>query len=520
MKRSIRFGLLFGFAFLASCVSARCETVDGFVTSLNSPNDFYLGALHVAVAPRATCSTERFKYQVTTKPKSRYLLFATFHFALREHPVPASMTPAPCDSLNLHLGSRVSLVGQGGAPGDFTANSIVVWLVQDQIANFRKSPEKLEGGAIIEEPPDVHRTAQGWAGHLWLDGYPLSLSSQIALLTAPAETDIVFDFSGWAGLPRYFATPKPPSSAQPVSADLFRVNSSVIYHALRTPNDRISATRLRLWPNEISDGETKYRKAATVIVQPPSYQPAIAGKVSFQYRKSLEILPDQAVQDWVSSLGNELVPPYQRSLPKSDPTKIDFRFYVVRGSQSALTDASISVGGLRFRERPTIEDAAIAMPDGLVFIPDSTLSRIRNSAQMAAILSYAITTVLQKHAYLTSRSLRNSGAVGDWTPYYAFAILKDEQALRIGIRQMYLAGYDIREAPFGWALAAGKTVANPLIDPAPPNNQIPWYTTYAFNYISQFYSDVDYSKLKRGEREYAQFLDELRKADPEAFDNK
>ncbi len=33
-------------------------------------------------------------------------------------------------------------------------------------------------------------------------------------------------------------------------------------------------------------------------------------------------------------------------------------------------------------------------------------------------------------------------------------------------------------------------------------------------------SGVDLSKLKRGEADYAQFLDELRKADPAAFDTK
>ena len=44
-----------------------------------------------------------------------------------------------------------------------------------------------------------------------------------------------------------------------------------------------------------------------------------------------------------------------------------------------------------------------------------------------------------------------------------------------------------------------------------------FYATYAVNYISKLYPDVDYSKLKRDRRGYQQFLEELRKADPEAF---
>ena len=99
----------------------------------------------------------------------------------------------------------------------------------------------------------------------------------------------------------------------------------------------------------------------------------------------------------------------------------------------------------------------------------------------------------------------------------AFLTRQNEQSIRIGIRQMYLAGYDIREAPYAWAVAQGKPVSNPVIDSKEPDKEIPWYAAYAFDYISKYYRDVDYSKLKRGEREYQQFLQELRKADPEAF---
>jgi hypothetical protein len=101
-----------------------------------------------------------------------------------------------------------------------------------------------------------------------------------------------------------------------------------------------------------------------------------------------------------------------------------------------------------------------------------------------------------------------------------FLLWRDEQAIRIGIRQTYLAGYDIREAPFAWAAAIGKPFANPLRDSAQSATGVPWYSAYAFDYISRFYSDVDYSKLKRGEAEYAQFLKELRKVDPAAFEQK
>lgn len=68
-------------------------------------------------------------------------------------------------------------------------------------------------------------------------------------------------------------------------------------------------------------------------------------------------------------------------------------------------------------------------------------------------------------------------------------------------------------------VAQGKPINNPLIDSKHPDKEIPWYAAYAFDYLSQYYQDVDYSKLKHGDAEYQQFLGELRKADPEAFED-
>ena len=165
--------------------------------------------------------------------------------------------------------------------------------------------------------------------------------------------------------------------------------------------------------------------------------------------------------------------------------------------------------------RPSFDDAAIAMPDGLIAIPDSTLARLRSNAQLASILSFAITQVLQRQLLVTIRSHQYFGGIYNLPsgPYFDI-VFRDEQLLRIGIRQMYLAGYDIREAPFAWAVAQGKPVNNPMIYSKHPDKEIPWYAAYAFNYISQYYKDVDYSKLKRGRAEYRQFLEELYKADP------
>ena len=122
---------------------------------------------------------------------------------------------------------------------------------------------------------------------------------------------------------------------------------------------------------------------------------------------------------------------------------------------------------------------------------------------------------MQKQSFISWPFINKAARIdGNQSVIHTVSFFRNQQLLRIGIRQMYLTGYDIREAPFAWAVAQGKAVANPVINSKHPDKEIPWYAAYAFNYISQYYKDVDYSKLKRGRAEYQQFLKELYKADP------
>ena len=138
---------------------------------------------------------------------------------------------------------------------------------------------------------------------------------------------------------------------------------------------------------------------------------------------------------------------------------------------------------------------------------------MHNRAQLAMLLSAAIVAVIQKQDFNNAPPYFHFGP-------YMFAnvnyIWQIKQEIRLGIRQMYLAGYDIREAPYAWANSPSDLDRNPTVAlrGLPDQFSIFWYAAYAFNYISQYYADVDYSKLKRGEKEYQQFLQELYKADP------
>ncbi|MGC9293442.1 MAG: hypothetical protein ACP5EP_12110 [Acidobacteriaceae bacterium] len=262
------------------------------------------------------------------------------------------------------------------------------------------------------------------------------------------------------------------------------------------------------------------------------YKNTIPRLISVGYGEPLSIIQSQPVQEFVYELGMKLLQQCQPESARYGKSKIAFRFYVV-GSSHALSMKKLSTvdGALPYNfsdwgrgeytyKKSNFYDLAtdntIAMQNGLILIPDQVLSRLHNQAQLSALLSYSIVSFLQG-------SLLKSAIAVEGTDQYDRLHRFDEmlqinqQVLRAGIRQMYLAGYDIREAPFAWAVAQGKPVNNPIINSKDPDKEIPWYAAYAFNYISQYYKDVDYSKLKRGEKEYQQFLEELRKADPEAF---
>ena len=515
--RKIRFLLV-----ILTCLTAplSAATKNGFITNISTPMAFDVGTLHVVMNAQTKCETGMLEYDIETKQAVHSVILAWEDFILQQRPTSTSIISKPCDALSLNVGSRVSLIGDI-QPGSeiFASTHVVLYTVQNRkIITLVQNKKELKWAGLLEENPQVHQTAQGWIGKMWLDGYPMSVTPLTRFLAAPADTRIVYDFFGWSfynSHPQIRAESRATSSIPVFSRNLFQPNTWVFYHAAQAADGSINATQLRLWPNQVNIKEKKYWKQFAAKIQPPSYSSHSSGSIKFKHLRAIQILPDQAVQNWVSKLGMELIPPYQKSLPETDASKIHFSFYVVQATASTLHNEAIMVGGLRALKNPNFQDVVVAMPSGLILIPNSTLSRIHNKAQLAAILSYAITTVLQKHAYFVSISLRNTGNA-DWGAYAqgSFAIFRNEQKLRIGIRQMYLAGYDIREAPFAWAVAQGKPVNNPVIDSKHPDKEIPWYAAYAFNYISHYYKGVDYSKLKRGEREYQQFLQELYKADP------
>jgi hypothetical protein len=535
--RRVRCCLFLAWVSFLLGVSAWCEAIDGFVTRISGPTQFEVGDIRVIAGQQTSCAVETVDERIMFEKEGHW-----YNLRLRiasQHPIAESIVAKACDDLKLAVGTPASLRGERGGDGAFRATRIVALrMVDGDIkipgsrafryldTNSKHWTGELQGGAIVEEDPSVIQGSRGWAGQLWLDGYPMAINSNTIMSTAALGTEITYDYPAFRR-PRFRVRISPEVSElahPPFRSELFQPNACAIYRSKIGPDGRLSILRLKIWPNKTDAEERKFLKrfqnASKLTVQEPNYKTHTAGTIEsgHRYIGSVEIVPSHEVQSWVETLGQELVPAYQKSLPDSDPGKVNFRFYVVQGSASIslLRNALFVSGGLlRGLARSALSDTVQAMPDGLIVVSDASLARLQNRAQLAAILSYAITTVLQKHTYMTNHALQ-AGDPNVGNPHLALLVIQDEQTIRIGIRQMFLAGYDIREASYAWAVAEGRTASNPTSS----FDDVPWYAHYAFTYMSQYYSDVDYSKLKRGEKEYAQFRDELREADPEAFEQR
>jgi hypothetical protein len=164
---------------------------------------------------------------------------------------------------------------------------------------------------------------------------------------------------------------------------------------------------------------------------------------------------DPVLQAKIWRVGMSVVPAYQRQLAKDDVTRIHFRFYVVNES---------------------IIRSEFGCAPGLILVPKVAVDRLKNDAQLAAILAdgVAFNLMVQSPRWLEQNaSLLGATISGDITAqFYSWGGLITEAAViavtykidrdfqeqrgRIDLGLMAEAGYDPWQAPEAWRLLAPK----------------------------------------------------------------
>lgn len=502
---SLRKGCLIS-ALVLTSTRAHAVTANGFVTASYSQKNFDLGRLGVVMGHLTVCQTQRLSSDIRLTETTHKLLVAHRGFVLRSFPAAHSLKATSCDALSWPVGTRVAVTGSlANNAGVLSASKVVIYSVAIRQTFAPDLPaRRWESGALLEESPQIAKTAGQWTGNLWLDGYPMHIDRDTALLADPPGTQLAYRPFSLFGEPFLGDLIPHHHHRLAFSPDLLRTNSWAAYRGVGRVNGRVLLYRLVLWKNQASRMDKHLDSAFSLRVLPPLYGTATFGKVLSPRgggTEVAEILPDRYVQEFISLLGDSLVPEYQKQLPATDATKVHFQFYVVG-----------DIVAKRFMNPPLAKNAGVfASPTGTILVPQAVLLRMKDEAQVAAILSGAITSVLQhqESVFRHSRPIGvfYGGSYPDLSPYVPILLLK-EQSIRIGIRQMYLVGFDIREAPFAWSAARGEAENNPDLT-SQANRRIPWDAAYAFEYIRGYYSSADFGRLKRGRNEYQRFLQKL-----------
>jgi hypothetical protein len=291
------------------------------------------------------------------------------------------------------------------------------------------SPRVVAASGIVDAILPLVPGASSANDHLLrADGYPVLVSAKTA------------------------TTFSPPLAA----ASAFRANIWITFHGRQRPDGVVVADTAILSQNTIGPGEDKLRSKREYdpsAVDPGAKQSGLSKAFRGIDVKRIPPYKDDAMQTRVSAIGAKLVPQYQRDLPATDATKINFRFQVV--DQKKWRDALI-------------------LPNGIMLVPHQVVERMRNDSQLAAVLADNIALALEKQSLRVQPAAREMTAAqlagdvgGVFVPGLGLATLAvntgasvkilrrlQDQGGRVSLALLHDAGYDINEAPVAWWLLA------------------------------------------------------------------
>jgi hypothetical protein len=295
--------------------------------------------------------------------------------------------------------------------------------------DLKDAEKQIHGSAYLqEEPSDTAKISGGEPAALKADGYWLDMTGQTR--------------RDWNAVKTVASAGSSGNGTGSVERGL--AGYQVKYNGLRGSDGRIAAERIELGAPAPVDA---YKMPHEVqIVQGKDPQTGIA---VIEFRRGdkiqgrMKLFPVRSVQEYVTSLGDSLLPPGNRGTTRA----LEFRFFVVE-------DSSIN---------------AASLPDGTLLINTALLGAIQNEAQLAFVLSHEIAHVLQVHYWrevhetrgqrvgLTIAGVVAGAFIGDAGLFMASLGIAsvvnghqrelENQADRLGLQNVIEHGYDPREAP-------------------------------------------------------------------------
>jgi hypothetical protein len=403
------------------------------------------------------------------------------------------------DNLTVRTTSRTNIFVVDGAQGTplldvgtlFVGSRVIVHgkidaqkqeLLADRVEIFAEQlPRKAAGVGLMDAPTSLTHSGQHWTGTVIADGYRLTVTPDTAVTLPAGVTDP-------ASLP---------------------VNTWVKYKAERHQDGSLVASHVEFFPFERSDKEQKYAQSSDFKIDPPDYNKRIPGKVRF-FMHTMTILADRQLADHVAKVGESLSPAWQNALADNDPAKVHFHFWILQANKAF---------------KHTFSDEA-----GTVLVPSNVLARLKNDAQLAALLSSDVAGAIQQDAFRTLSTKHTEealswgstavglfvpgpGLIGAATrPVFSAAVWTPmiQREYRVGMSYMAAAGYDVRQAPEALRQLDERHADENEAKGKDPSQMAAYLE---FIYATE-YGREDRSGKKTGETEYAELLSQLHSADP------
>lgn len=425
--------LLLLFAAAAAFAQKQEIKVRGYVTAISSPNSFEIADYRVTRPPDVAFEFQDAGPDVTFRPE------------------------------DFRVGIEVEVRGTfNEQAGELQARKVKIDLDQ-----FRKLKQTV---VLSSKPEKLERVGENWRAVLFAGGRRIRIepTTKIEFQLSKIERDDI----------ARNAKEKDKNGELHTLTSLDEVGPGILmtFEGMIAPDGTVTAERAEFRRNEREKNEEGLWKMYKTKVKTPRDQdnkPSTI-KVSFNVADAeLKLLPKD-VQDYVSKIGNSLVPAYQRALPDAELTKIPFQFFVV--------------------ERP--EPFAISLPGGVVLVSSGLFEVLENEAQLASLLAREVAHIVQKH-YLRqwdeSAQKRFALAFGRAGSY---SQVNHVQADRLSLEYMLLAGYDLSEATRAWKLIGEKT-------PAASEGALTRRSSLMIA-LKDNYSQSDFGGLRKNEEEFRQ----------------
>jgi hypothetical protein len=468
-------------------VAAKEKKLRGYVTAVHSPTSFEIE-----------------DYRITRDAAS------PLEFEKEDD---ADKSPVDFRAEDIRVGTELEIVGDlDEKTNELRARSVRVIL---------EDAKKINRTALMIWAPEMSRIGNGiWEGKFFADGQWILVNeatevrfkpnkSERKALNKQAKTQKAAAKAGDDGDDEENDAPGDLlNSLESIGPDTF-----ITYEGIRQSDNTVLARKVEFLHNELEKSEfNMWRSVGVAKHNPPNFKKRKAGELEIANVGKFKVSPDENVQKYINWLGQRLIPPHQKNMPKDQPGKIPFFFFVVEGKAAN----------------------AFALPNGIVVVYAGMFDVLENEAQLATVVGHEIAHAIQEHSWRQHNyhrkklaAMRVAGAVasifggtGGAAAAAAGSLVEgairsgysrslENQADRSALESMLAAGYDIREAPRVWQLMS-KAHGDGSTTFWSSNDNNTTRRSYLMAELRMNYPDANYKSLLTNKEQFDKYTAGLR----------